>query len=108
MAEHRGRIQAQGENLEESESWNQDTPPTKSEGLTFLQKLMNKLKRKDKKIRTNTFEKAKKWIEQAAENGGVQASTKKTFNVEGATKERVDIEIIKGTAFVPDDTKKEE
>ena len=37
---HRGRIQAQGEKLEESESWSQDEPPTGRDGLEMLKRLM--------------------------------------------------------------------
>ncbi len=33
---HRGRIQAQGDNLEESEAWSQEEPLTKDEGLESL------------------------------------------------------------------------
>ncbi len=31
---HRGRIQAQGENLEASEAWSQNKPPTKNDGFS--------------------------------------------------------------------------
>ncbi len=41
---HRGRIQAQGGGIEESVSWCQnDTPPTKTEGLEMIDILENRL-----------------------------------------------------------------
>ncbi|MBN1463997.1 MAG: hypothetical protein JW922_10040 [Paludibacteraceae bacterium] len=104
---HRGRIQAQGENLEESQSWAQEEPPTKTDGLNMLQKLMNKLSKKDREIRRKPCEKAKKFIENAAENGGVDATVFKSFYVKDTDKERIDIEVRQGIAFVPDENVEE-
>ena len=36
---HRGRIQAQGGGLEDSEKWTQDNPPSKAQGFTQLDSL---------------------------------------------------------------------
>jgi len=36
---NRGRIQAQGENLEQSEAWAKPVPLTESEGLALLENL---------------------------------------------------------------------
>lgn len=99
---HRGRIQAQGENLEESESWAQNEPLTKKEGLNMLERLMNKLSKKDKDKRLKACKKAAKYIETAAENGGISATVSKTFYVKDTPKERIDIEVRQGIAFVPD------
>ena len=38
-SQHRGRIQAQGDGLEESEAWASEKPPTWEEGLNFIEKL---------------------------------------------------------------------
>ena len=46
--------------------------------------------------------KASKYIEQASKNGGLYATASATFNVKGTSKERIDIEVRKGLAFVPD------
>ncbi len=105
---HRGRIQAQGEKLEESEFWAQEEPPTKTDGLNMLQQLMNELSKKDREIRRKPFEKAKKFIENAAEYGGIDATVFKSFYVKDTDKERIDIEVRQGIAFVPDDNKDEE
>ncbi|MCO6490134.1 MAG: hypothetical protein J5I98_17105 [Phaeodactylibacter sp.] len=41
--EHRGRIQAQSDHLEESVSWAQDTPPNLEQGLGMVNELKEKL-----------------------------------------------------------------
>ncbi len=46
------------------------------------------------------FDKAKKYIEQSANNGGVEADVFKSFHLKNEQKERLDIEIRKGKAFV--------
>ena len=97
--ENRGRIQAQGDKLEESESWAQKKPLTKKEGLELLEKLKEKIPKKETKIRERAFKKAKRFIE----NGPYQVVDKiisKTYMVPDTEHERVDIEIQKGTAFI--------
>lgn len=95
---HRGRIQAQGDKLETSESWAQDEAPTKKEGLSMLEKLKNKIPKKEAQIREKAFKKAARFIE----NGSYQVIDKKiskTYMVSDTEHERVDIEIRKGVAF---------
>jgi len=60
--EHRGRIQAQGEKLEASESWALNEPLTKCEGLNLLENLKNKIPKNEEKIREIAFKKATKFI----------------------------------------------
>lgn len=103
---HTGRIQAQGTELEESESWAQETPPTKEEGLSMLQKLMNKLSEKDRKIREKASENAAKWIENVVNTNGIDSPANLTFRAEGFVKERIDIEVKKGKAFVENKKKR--
>lgn len=43
---HRGRIQAQGKSIEESEAWSQEQPPTVDDGLLMLKRLKEKLPEK--------------------------------------------------------------
>jgi len=97
---HRGRIQAQGEFLEESESWSKDEPLTEEEGLILLEKLKNKIPKNEAEIRVSVFEKAKKYIQQASKNGGLFAQSFATFNVKGKNKKRIDIEVREGVAFI--------
>lgn len=44
--EHRGRIQAQSDHLEESVSWAQDTPPGLKQGLDMVEELKKKTEQK--------------------------------------------------------------
>jgi len=96
--QHRGRIQAQGGGLEESEAWSQNKPLSMREGLNLLEVLKNKLPKKEFLLRESAFEKAKNFIEQAPDIG-VDAQVSRTFEVKGTRNIRVDIEVIKGTAF---------
>jgi len=97
---HRGRIQAQGEKLEESESWAKIIPLTKNEGMQMIEKLKNKIPKNEANIREKAFQKLNCYIEQAAKNGGVSAYVSKSFDVKGTKTERVDLEIRKGIAFI--------
>ena len=95
---NRGRIQAQGENLEASEAWSQNEPLTKDEGLKKLDNLKNKITKKEAKIRQKAFKKASRFIENGPQQV-VDRIISKTFMVSNTEHERVDIEIQKGTAF---------
>ncbi|MEM6299059.1 MAG: hypothetical protein AAF740_10275, partial [Bacteroidota bacterium] len=89
--EHRGRVQAQGNHLEASESWAQEKPPTVSEGKSFLRRLIDKITKSQFLERKREFTKAEAFIEQAGENGGVDAKVSKTFRKKGTKDVRVDI-----------------
>ncbi len=95
---NRGRIQAQGENVEASESWGQDEPITKKKGLELLEKLRNKIPKKEAKIRKKAFDKVIRFIEQGPHRV-ITAPITRSFVVKGTKKDRVDIEIQKGEAF---------
>ena len=102
--EHRGRIQAQGKNIEESEAWAQNEPLTKNEGLKKLDNLKKKIAKKEAKIRERAFKKAARFIK----NGLYQVINKiisKTFMVSNTEHERIDIKIQKGTAFTNEEEK---
>lgn len=100
MAEkkHRGRIQAQGGELEKSVKWAQDEPLTKSEGLALLSDLKNKLSKKEFQDRPDQFVEAERYIQNI--KGGADAVKKKTFRDRKTQNIRVDIEILAGTAFI--------
>ncbi len=70
---HRGRIQAQGKNLESSESWSQNEALTKKDSLRMLEKLKNKIPKSEAKIRKTAFEKAEKFIKRASLTNGADA-----------------------------------
>lgn len=94
---HRGRLQAQGKDLEKSVSWAQDEPLSKEDALNLLDKLKKLLTPKELKERERQIQQAKRYIENV--NGGVDAIKKKAF-VNVKEKTRIDIEILGGTAFV--------
>jgi len=96
---NRGRMQAQGENLEASEAWSQDEPITKNEGLEMLNNLKNKIPKKEAQIREKAFDKATQFINQGPHEV-IEAPIIRSFKVKGTKKERVDIEIQKGEAFI--------
>jgi hypothetical protein len=98
--ENRGRIQAQGKNLEESEAWSQESPPTVDDGLEMLTKLKEKIPKQEFKIRENAFKKAERFIKNASESNGIDAPSNVSFRAEGYIQERVDIEVKKGKAFI--------
>lgn len=107
-SKHRGRVQAQGNKLEASEAWSQDTPPTVEDGLNFLQQLADKITKSEFLVREKEFKKAAQFIKQAGDNGGIDAKVSKTFKKKGTKDVRVDIEVIKGTAFVKDNREGED
>jgi hypothetical protein len=97
---HRGRIQAQGDDVEESVSWAQEHPPTEREGLQMLEQLAAKLKPSEFRDREAAFAKAGAFIRRSAQRNGADAPVVKSWNTKGDM--RVDIEIRLGKAFVPD------
>ncbi|MDX5406080.1 MAG: hypothetical protein LPK11_03420 [Chromatiaceae bacterium] len=96
---NRGRIQAQGEALEESESWSTDQRFDKRSGICLLSSLKAKLKKHDLNLRTNEFDKVEKYINNSPKTTGVSAQVSKTYRVKNTRSERVDIEVRRGTAF---------
>ncbi len=100
--DHRGRVQAQGGGTEKSVPWAQSTPPTASDGQRMLDDLAAQLTDAELQARQAAFAQAREFINRAARAGGV-GPVKKSFplkSVRGGI--RVDIEVQKGTAFVPD------
>ena len=96
---HRGRIQAQGGGLEKSESWAQDKPLTKAQGLSLLQRLWNKLTKKEKEPRQRPYQQARRYIQNVGA-GGIDAPVKKPFRNRKTKDIRIDIEVLAGTAFL--------
>ncbi len=95
---HRGRFQAQGGGIEESESWSQDEPLTKKQARQLLDKLKDKLPEAERQVRKKPFEAAERFIEGA--KGGVQAPEHRSFRNRQTRDVRVDIEVWSGIAFL--------
>lgn len=102
---HRGRIQAQGGGIEESETWAQNNALTGAAGRTMLTKLQAKLTEAEAAHRGEAFGQARGFIDRAEKSNGVDAShgvIRKSYPVKPRIDgRRVDIEVHKGKAFVP-------
>jgi hypothetical protein len=103
--EHRGRLQAQGGGIEKSVSWARDNPPTESEMLSFCDELEGKLSEREKRDREQPLVELREYIRRIAKSGGISANPrphKKSFLKRGSKDIRVDLEVQKGMACVPD------
>jgi hypothetical protein len=101
-AAHRGRVQAQGGGVEESVPWAQPRPPTARDGHRMLTDLHAKLAPSEQRHRESAFEQARQFADITAQSGGT-GPTKKSFPLKPRPDHRrVDIEVHKGLAFVPD------
>lgn len=99
--DHRGRLQAQGKNLEESEAWSQPDPLYADEAKFKLIALEERLSFAERKKRQKAFSKCNAFIVRACRAGGISVIDKalrKSFP--GDNMERVDIEVLKGKAFL--------
>lgn len=106
-----GRFQAQGtisgsgkgKKLEQSIDWAQESDYYYYCGLRDLNTLQSRLTPKQLALRKSAFEKAKNEVIRCSQNGGVLASDyhPKSFSVWGTKSERVDIEVRRGRAFLP-------
>lgn len=76
QAPFRGRVQAQGDDIDKmqkggySQSWAQDTPITDEKGLEFLVKIEGECNSAQKKEREQSFAKAKNFVKRAGEKKG--------------------------------------
>src|SRR5437870_5641689 len=101
-SDHRGRAQAQGGGTEKSVPWAQSTPPTASNGQRMLDDLAAQLTDAELQARQDAFAQAREFFNRAAQAGGV-GPVKKSFPrkpVRGGI--RVDTEVQRGIAFIPD------
>lgn len=102
---HRGRIQAQGGGIEKSVAWARDNPPSEREMLSFCDELEDKLTDSEKRDREQPLASLRDFIRRAARAGGITASPQpfqKSFLKRGSRDIRVDLEVQKGMACVPD------
>lgn len=94
--QHRGRVQAQGDGIEQSVSWSISSP-TAVDGHRMFRELYAMLTPAEQRAREDAFILAHQFIARSASKGGVDAPVSKSFP-KGRTV-RVDIEVIKGKAF---------
>lgn len=97
---NRGRLQAQGDDLEKSEHWATDSIVTKIDGNVMLENLKDQLTRAELSARSLALQKAKRMIDNAPP-AGIQGQIKKSYYNSPQNREiRIDVEINAGTAFV--------
>lgn len=96
---NRGRLQAQGGKIEDSEAWNQSSPLYIIEAVNKLDLLKSRQSGKEEKLRVNAYIKAEAYINNCKNSNGVSARVSKTFMVKNDAHRRVDIEVIAGVAF---------
>ncbi len=99
---HRGRIQAQGGGTEQSVPWARDAPPTESEMLKMCDDLEAKLSEREKNDRAQPLAQLRRFVRSATQGGGVSAPVSKTWLKRGSRDIRIDMEVVKGMACVPD------
>lgn len=102
---HRGRFQAQGNGLEESESWHKKNPIPAPEGKTLIEKLKNRLNKDDLECRKKAFGNCEEAVDEAEKNGGLLACKKSFYDSPQNKKVRVDLEVNAGLAFIPEKNK---
>ncbi|MDN3551001.1 hypothetical protein [Mucilaginibacter aquaedulcis] len=101
--DHRGRFQAQGENVEKSENWAQMTVINKTSATALLVALEGQLTRRELEVRDIALQKARTFVMDAPASG-YQGQVIKIFNNPGQRKAiRVDVEIRAGWAFANDE-----
>lgn len=101
--DHRGRFQAQGKKLEESEAWAQESPLNIVVGRAKLETLKTKLDEKDRKLRLPAFVECRSFIDRANRNGGINVGAMGKPLLKSFPKnqvERVDLEVQRGIAFI--------
>ena len=97
--DHRGRFQAQGRGLEESEPWDEEEPLRALQAHHLLDGLRLRIPPREAAHRQEPFWKAHRFIDSAATSGGV-GFCKKSYVARGSRDRRVDIEVQSGLAFV--------
>ena len=93
-----GRFQAQGNMLEKSRSWADDTVPTKSAGHNYLTELKQQLTRSELSLRQTCFERAEAFIDKAPYKG-YDVCVTSLIRIPPYKGVRVDVEVRRGLAF---------
>jgi hypothetical protein len=98
--EHRGRFQAQGGGIEESEAWDEESALPAARGHSLLTAVKYKLDKSEYLIRRDAFSKAHRFIDNASVSGGVGPTKQSWPQPPRPDHRRVDIEVQSGSAFV--------
>jgi hypothetical protein len=98
--EHRGRFQAQGGGIEESEAWDEEDPLPALDAHRLLTRLKYKITKNEYLIRREAFAKAHRFIDGSAANGGTGPTKQSWPQPPRRDQRRVDIEVQSGRAFI--------
>jgi hypothetical protein len=82
-------------------SWNRQTPPTESEMMEIVEQLESKLTPAERSARAMAFEQVRRLIRNASTGGGLPRLSV-SFPHLSDRGIRVDLEVFKGNAAVPD------
>lgn len=97
---NRGRIQAQGNGTEKSESWSLNTDHFKHMGITSVDNLQAQLTNPELILRTNALQQCRNRI-LSTPSYGVSAQMKKSYYDDFRNRNiRIDIEVNAGVAFI--------
>lgn len=97
--ENRGRIQAQGNDLEKSSSWDTDAIVSKEDGILHVNNVDGQLTNAERRERINSLAKARRFINNCSVNG--VDTTIKSFPNDIRNREiRIDVEVRAGFAFL--------
>ena len=77
------------------------TLSSSTDGIAMLDRLVARMPQRGYQARRTAVQKTRTWILRVAQTGGADAPMSKTFLEPGSRDERIDIEIIAGSAFVP-------
>lgn len=103
MANHSGQWQAQGDDIKTPPNghcvtWGHGYIPTKSEGHGYLDQVIDKCQKKEKKLREDAEIKARRFIDRSPPEGYPTASKHFYCNSDVYKNARIDLEIY-GMAF---------
>lgn len=104
---NRGRVQAQGQNVEKSVDWGEDVVPRASQGHALLEQLLAKLTASEQAHREEAFSQAHVGVDQTARIGGIPQdgrypASKSYPQPPRRDGRRVDLEVWAGRAFQQD------
>jgi hypothetical protein len=98
--EHRGRFQAQGGGIEESEAWDEENPLPAAKGHNLVGALKWKISKEEYLMRKEAFQKVHDFIDRAAQSGGIGPTKQSWPQPPRQDHRRVDVEVQHGRAFV--------
>jgi hypothetical protein len=100
------RVQVQGKKLTQQRHIPLGPKPvsiTASETIIALRSMKSELSKNDLQLTNTAFDKAEKWVNQVAQNGGIGPIGSKSFTNKGVNPNdaRVDVEILRGHNLTP-------